>query len=86
MSTYLPTQSSPFYAFLSTLHCFLAPGQPNNYKKNQHCLYMDKKNNKWNDETCSKLHYFICAYHSDDYRPELESKKFWKPKIMINKT
>ena len=47
---------------------------------------MDKKNNKWNDETCSKPFYFICAYHSDDYRPELESKKFWKPKIMINKT
>ena len=62
------------YVFLSTLHCFLAYGQPNNYKKNQHCLQKQKKDNKWNDERCSNPYYFICAYDSDGYRPELESK------------
>ena len=39
------------------------------------------KNNQWNDENCSNQYYFICAYKSDGYRPELESKKLWNAKM-----
>ena len=39
-----------------------------------------KKNMQWNDENCSNQYFFICAYYSDGYRPELESKKLWNAK------
>ena len=40
-----------------------------------------KKNMQWNDENCSNQYYFICAYYSDGYRPELESKKLQNAKM-----
>ena len=40
-----------------------------------------ERNKQWNDEKCSNKYYFICAYYSDGYRPELESKKLWNAKI-----
>ena len=40
-----------------------------------------ERNKQWNDEKCSNKYYFICAYYSDGYRPELESKKLWNAKM-----
>ena len=43
-----------------------------------------ERNKQWNDERCSNKYYFICAYYSDGYRPELESKKLWNAKMTAN--
>ena len=40
-----------------------------------------ERNKQWNDEKCSNKYYFICAYYSDGYRPELESKKLQNAKM-----
>nr|XP_014092931.1 galactose-specific lectin nattectin-like [Bactrocera oleae] len=42
------------------VYTYWAKGQPDNYKKRQHCIKLFSSTLKWDDDTCEKVINFVC--------------------------